>query len=166
MTAYRAETLKSKPKRKPEKLMMRVVKGGLQPADGYTVERLRSKGFHVGDLVACTFHKTREYWQHKKAHVLGKLVAENLDGFAGMHAHDVLKRLQVESGVGCEEIGVIFPGIGPCQYRIPLSLSYDNMDQAEFDEVYSGFCQHIIGKYWPDMTEEQIEIMGKLMSHG
>jgi hypothetical protein len=155
-----------KTKSKPEKLMLRVVKGGFQPADGYTQERLKAKGFKVGDLVASTLSKPRVYWQHKKAHVLGKLVAENLDGFAGMSPHAVLKRLQIESGVGCETIGVIFPGIGPCQYRIPVSLSYDSMDQTEFEEVYSGFCQHVIDKYWPTMTEEQIEIMGELLSTG
>lgn len=31
-------------------------------------------------------------------------------------------------------------------------------------KVYSGFCQYIIGKYWPTMTEEQIEEIAELVS--
>lgn len=152
-----------KPKRRPEKFMVRFRDGAFRPADKFTQDRLKEKGFRDGDLAAATLHKPREYWQHKKAHVLGRLVAENIEGFEGIDPHDVLKRLQVESGAGCEEIAVIFPGIGPCMYRVPLSLSYDTMDQADFDKVYSGFCQHIIGKYWLGMTEEQIEEMAKLI---
>ena len=152
-----------KPSRKPEVHMMRVVKGGFTPADGFTQKRLRDRGLRVGDLIGCTIKKARSPGFHRKAHRLGQLVEKNIEGFEGVDAHTVLKRLQLESGIGCEEIRLLMPGIGPCSYRVPLSLSYDNMDQTEFEEVYSGFCQYIIKTYWPGMTEEQIEQMASLI---
>ena len=156
---------KPKPKRKPEKLMLRVVKGGLQPADNYTVERLRARGFKVGDLVASVLTKPRNPKFHRLVHAFGKVITENLEPFTGMDAHSVLKRLQVEGNIGCDEIGIVFPGVGPCTYRIPQSLSFESMDEGRFKEVFSQFCQYVIREYWPGMTEEQIEQMATLISN-
>ncbi len=64
------------------------------------------------------------------AHALGSLIAENIEAFPGQDAHGVLKRLQIEGNIGCDEIAVIFPGIGPCSYRIPQSLAFESMDEG------------------------------------
>ena len=154
-----------KPARKPEKLMLRVVKGGFQPADNYTVERLRARGFHSGDLVAAVITKPRNPKFHRFTHAFGNLLAESLDQFTGMDAHDVLKRLQIEGNIACDEIGIIFPGIGPCTYRIPRSLSFASMDESEFRETFRRFCQYVVATYWPSMSPEQIEEMAEMISN-
>ena len=50
----------------------------------------------------------------------------------------------------------------------PRSLAYDEMDQDEFENVFTGFCQHVVEHYWPTLDLENIqalvEIMGEQVS--
>ena len=140
---------------------LRVIKGGYAPADGTTAAALRGK-HRVGDRVFVQFSKPRNTGFHKLAHALGGLLAENIEAFAHMDAHTVLKRLQIEGGIGCDEIGVNFPGIGPCAYRIPRSLSYESLDQDEFHEVIESMCKYVSAKYWPSVSPEKIEAMAEV----
>ena len=84
------------------------------------------------------------------------LLAENLDDFDGMQAHAVLKRLQLESGVACDEIQ-LRGDFGLVYHRQAQSLSFDNMDDDEFSEVFHGLARHVSKRYWPSLTPEQIE---------
>lgn len=147
-----------------ERFALRVVKGGFAVADSYSLGRLRERSYRVGDLLFAEFRKPRNPGFHRLAHALGKLVAENLDAFTGMDPHTVLKRLQVESGVGCDEIACQMPnGRGHYLARIPQSLSFESMDDGRFHEVMRGLCRHIAERYWPDCGPEQIEAMAGLM---
>jgi len=143
--------------------MLRVVKGALQPADGYTAQRLRAKGYHIGDILSARLSKPRNPGFHRLAHAFGRLVAGNIDDFHGMDAHAVLKRIQWESGIGCEELGVKVPGVGFAVIRIPKSLSFASMDDGEFRELFRGLARHVAENYWPDLSPEQIEQMAATM---
>jgi hypothetical protein len=153
----------AKPKRTPERFPLRVAKGAFVPADQSTLSRLRTKGFKTGDLVFAEFKKPRNPKFHRMAHALGQLCAENLDAFEGMEAHRVLKRLQIEAQVGCDEMAIIIPGVGKCLHLIPRSLSFESLDEAEFKEIIAGMCRHIAKCYWPRLTAEQIEDMAGVM---
>ena len=157
MTAQRVKS-------KPEKLMLRVCKGGFQPADNFTTERLREKGFKVGDIVAEELTKPRNPQFHRLVHAFGRLLSENLDAFEGVDAHTCLKRIQLEGNIACDEIAIVFPGVGPCTYRIPQSLSFSSMDESRFSEVFGQMTQYVVKQYWPTLTQEQIEEMADLMS--
>jgi hypothetical protein len=137
---------------------LRVMKGGYAPADSVSAAALR-KSHHVGDLVFAEFRKPRNPGFHRLAHQLGSLLTENIEAFAGMDSHAVLKRLQIEANVGCDEVALNFPGVGPCTYRIPRSLAYESMDEAEFHAVIAGMCGHVSSKYWPSLDPGQIEAM-------
>ena len=150
-------------KRKPERFPLRVVKGAFQPADQSTIARLRDKGFKTGDLVFVEFRKPRNPRFHRLAHALGRLCAENIEAFEDMDAHRVLKRLQIEAQIGCDEMAIVVPGVGKCLHLIPRSLSFESMDEGEFKEVISGFCRHIAKQYWPTLTPEAIEDMAGVM---
>jgi hypothetical protein len=150
-------------KRKPERFPMRVQKGCFVPADRSTQERLRERGFKAGDLVFMEIRKPRNPRFHRLAHALGQLCAENIEAFDGMEAHRVLKRLQIEAGVGCDNMGIIIPGIGKCLHVLPRSLSFESMSEDEFYEVVRGFCRHIAANYWPTLTSEQVEEMAGVM---
>lgn len=143
--------------RRPERHALRVIKGGFAPADGGTANRLREKGVRIGDLVFVEMKKPRNPKFHRLVHAFGEILVQNIEAFEALNSHSVLKRLQIESGVGCDEMAVIFPGIGPCTYRIPRSLSFESMDEGEFSEVFEGFCRHVCKAYWPSMTPEAIE---------
>lgn len=149
-------------KRRPERIALRVAKGALVPADGLSVDRLRAKGYHIGDIVFAEIKKPRNPGFHRLAHALGKLVGENIDSFAGMAPHAVIKRLQCESGIGCEEIAYQIKGMTVLQ-RIPVSLAFESMDNGEFSEVFAGMCHHLSSVYWPTATSEQIAAMIELM---
>lgn len=143
--------------RKPRHAL-RVIRGGYAPADASSAAALRVS-HRIGDLVFAEFTKPRSPGFHRLAHQLGSLLAENIEAFEHMGSHAILKRLQIEANVGCDEIAVVFPGIGPCSYRIPRSLSYESMDENEFHEVIGGMCKHVAKTYWPTLSAAQVESM-------
>ena len=146
-------------KRRRERLALRVVKGSLIPADASTQGRMRERGYKVGDLVFAEITKPRNPKFHRLAHRIGSLCAQNIDSFSGMDAHKVLKRLQWEANIGCEEIGVQVPGVGLAMMRWPQSLGFESMEEGEFHEVTRQFCRHIAHQYWPSMSAEKVQEM-------
>jgi hypothetical protein len=157
------QTRKTAAKRKSSKppVYLRVIKGALVPADAYAQGQLRAKGYAVGDVIAAELKKLNNPKFHRLMHRIGTLCAENIDSFAGMDAHQVLKRIQWEGNIGCEEMGVMVPGVGLAMMRFPLSLSFDSMDDGERHEVARAMCRHISEKYWPSLSPEQIEEMAE-----
>ena len=154
-------SVKQATRRRPEKLMMRVEKGCIKPADHYTEEQLRARGYRVGDIIAAVLTKPRNPGFHRLAHRIGTMVAANIESFTGMSAHAVLKRLQIEARIGCEEIGIKVPGYGYVIQFLPRSLGFESMSEDEFRPVVAGFCRHIAAEYWPDLSPEKIEEMAE-----
>jgi len=144
---------------KRDKTLLRVGKGVLTPADDMAAAQLRSRGFKLGDMVLAEITKPRHPGFHRLAHQLGSLLTENLDAFEGMDPHAVLKRLQWEANIGCDEFGAQAPGLGLVMVRTPRSLSFASMDDGEFREVMVGLCRHVAKTYWPSCTPEQVEAM-------
>ena len=149
--------------KKPEKLPFIIKKGCLEPADGYTVKRLRERGYNIGDTLMAILTKPRNPKFHRLAHQLGTLCVQNIKGFENLSEHNALKRLQWESGAGCDEIGAIIPNVGLTQIRIPKSLSYESMDEGEFKETIVAICRYIADHYWPDMKPDQVERLAEIM---
>jgi len=144
-----------------EKIFLRVVKGALVPADDYAMNKIRSRGFRVGDVLQADLVKLRNPAFNRLVHRIGELVAANIEAFAGMDAHESLKRIQLEGNIACTQQVVDMPGIGRCMVTIPKSLSFDNMDEGEFHETARVMCRFIAEKYWPSLTPEQIEQMAE-----
>lgn len=144
-----------------EKIFLRVVKGALVPADDYAMNKIRSRGFKVGDVLQADLVKLRNPVFNRLVHRIGGLVAANIEAFAGMDAHESLKRIQLEGNIACTQQVVDMPGIGRCMVTIPKSLSFDNMDEGEFHETARAMCRFIAEKYWPSLTPEQIEQMAE-----
>lgn len=145
------------------KLAMRQINGALVPADRYSAEALKSRKLGPADVVFAVLRKPRNPKHHRLAHALGQLLVENLDEFAELDAHSVLKRIQLEADIGCDQMAINFPGLGPCSYRIPKSLSFESMDQTQFEAVYSAMCRHIAERYWRDLTPERVAEMAEMM---
>lgn len=148
-------------KRRP-KVMMRVAKGALVPADAFSAAALNRR-VRVGELVACEVSKPRNTKFWRLAHQFGTLVRENIEQFSHLtDSHAVLKRLQIEADVGCEVIRLLMPGIGPVDYRTPLSLAFESMDETEFRLVLQGLCRHVAATYWPGLTPEAVEQLSQM----
>lgn len=150
--------------RKRERLLLRVAKGCLEPADGFTAARLRARGYRVGDQVLAELTKPRNPKFHRLVHQFGQVLVDNVEAFAHLDGHQVLKRLQIEGDIACDQVPLVIPGVGPVTYRVPRSLSFESMDDGEFSEVFREFSRYVAKHYWPDMTPEQIENMAGLMS--
>lgn len=146
-----------------EKIPMRIQKGALVPADRHAVEALRGRKFGLGDVVFAKLSKPRNPRYHRLAHQFGVMLCENLDAFHGLDGHTALKRIQLEGNICCDEIALNFPGIGPCSYRIPQSLSFESMDQSRFEDVYGAMCEYVARTYWPELSAEQVAEMVDLM---
>ncbi len=142
---------------KKPKTLWRVAKGALTPADSYTLRLMRERGFRVGDLLAAVITKPRSPLFHSAAHQMAILLADNTDAFQGVEPHTVLKRLQIEGNIGCDEIPMIIPNIGPCNYRIPRSLSFESMDEGEFRNVMEQLVAYVAAKYWPDFSMDLLK---------
>ena len=143
---------------KPRYALRVIESGHYAPADASTAGQLRGK-HKVGDLVFAEFKKPRNPGFHRLAHQLGGMLAENLDAFEGVEAHAVLKRLQWEANVGCEEFGAQAPGLGAVSIRVPRSMSFESMDEVEFKQVITALCRHVAKTYWPTCTAEEVERM-------
>lgn len=152
--------------RKPERLLLTVAKGALVPADGYTAKRLRERGYRVGDALLADLRKPRHPGFHRLAHRLGQLIAENIDEFSGLDGHSVLKRLQIEANVACDEVPLFLDLLGQkvkIAHRVPRSLSWASMDEGEFRETMRALSNYVALTYWPGLTAEQIEDMASAM---
>lgn len=177
---------KLKQRNKKEKIPLRVIKGGLVPANKFAEENLRKKKYKVGDILFAVITKPRNPKFNGLVHGIGKLCIEHISDFSKyVNAHDVIKRLQLEGNICCDEIAISPPQIvssvlkiikpvlellnidvtedGLFVFRIPRSLSFDSMDEAEFNDAAKSMCRHITDKYWPSMTVEQIEVMAERM---
>lgn len=137
--------------------------GSFRAADDQSRALLRSKGFKKLQRVRFKVEAERDYVQWKKAHKLGELIGQNLDDFAGLDAHEAIKKLQRLSGVECEQMQVEVPGMGTLNVNQARSLAFDAMDEIRFQKAYTGFCQYLISKYWPKLSEAEIENMASLV---
>jgi len=148
---------------KRDRIYFRVSKGCLIPADQYAASRLRERGYHLGDLLSAELRKPRNPKFNRLVHQLGQLVVANIDSFAGMDAHKACKRLQIEGKVACDEIGIQVKGFGTVIQLIPRSLSFETMDEGEYQEAARGISRTIAERYWPDLTPDAIESMASCM---
>ena len=128
------------------------------PADRQTEDELKS--WSNAQVRAGELRCPRNPRFHRLAHAIGQLAADNLDEFTGMDGHQVLKRLQLESGVGCDEMA-IRAGSQMFMHRIPKSLSFSSMAQDEFKSVTAGLCQWLVKRYWPDTSVEEVMQMAE-----
>lgn len=139
-----------------------VDKGVLFPPDEQNKLKLREMGLGIGEIVHAKITKPRNPRFHNLVHKLGQLCVQNIEGFESLTGHKAIKRLQYESGVCCEEMTANIPGVGVANIRYPKSLSFEDMDDIEFHELFRGICRHLAMQYWPDMEPEQIERMAEI----
>lgn len=135
---------------------------GLIPADSRTAEIAGE--YRTGEVRGGELRMPRNPRFHRLAHAIGGLAADNLDEFEGMSAHQVLKRLQIESGAGCDEMAIKVSG-HMMIHRIPKSLSFASMSQDEFKAVTTAMCKRLTD-YWPDTTVEEIQQMADEYAQG
>ena len=146
---------------KRERILLRVERGALVPADAHSQQRLREKGYKVGDILAAELIKPRHPGFWRLAHRIGTLCVQNIDAFNGLTAHQAIKKLQFDAGLWCDTTETEIPNLGVLTSRQPRSLSFENMEQGEFFEFVTAACQHIAETYWPNLDAEQVQAMAE-----
>lgn len=133
--------------------------GVLVPLTKWDQRAMRDRKLGVGTEVRAELKKPRNVKHHRLAHALAGMLADSLDEFSGLPVHDILKRLQSESGAACDVVEYDIPNVGKLTRNEPQSLSFDDMDESQFGEVMQTIYRHIKARYWPTMDEEQIALM-------
>ena len=85
--------LRRKPKTSKAVMFRVTPEGTLAPNDDISRQTLRKRQFRVGDLVTADPKKPRNHRAWSRAHKLAQLLIENVEDFANMNPHPVLKRL-------------------------------------------------------------------------
>lgn len=137
--------------------------GALVPASPADRDLLRKRRLKPGDLLRGQLTQPRNLGFHNLAHKLGQLIVENIDAFAGVDPHEALKRLQRESGMGCDQQHIEIPGLGTCLVNVPRSMAFDRMDEADFRALLQGLCRYLSAVYWPECDEGEIAAMVEFM---
>lgn len=124
--------------------------GALVPLSKWDARAMRDRKYSVGaELLRAELKKRRNVKFHNLAHAIGALMVDQHEAFAGLSAHDALKKLQAESGAACETVQYDLPGgLGKLTRTEPRSIAFDEMDEGEFSEVVQTIYRHIAAKYW------------------
>jgi len=162
---------------------LRVVKGALVPLTEQDSETLRRFRLRVGQTVLADIDRPRSPEGLRLLHRFASLVTENIEGFGHLSAHQTIKRLQAESGVGCnivstsarDFLGYLSKHLGINTEAIPSdrddlitayhpkSLSMGTMDDAEFQEIFDGLCRYVTLWYWPSLTPDEVARLAEMM---
>lgn len=148
--------------------------GALVPAHDIDRRLLRERGFRRDIPIRAELKQSRNVKFHRLAHAIGNLLADNVEAFAGLSGHEALKRVQMESGVCCEETEIdatpvisavlaaaeavfgagaakllrsVLPDVRKVTVKHPRSLAFDEMAEDEFAGFFEGITAYIGDHY-------------------
>lgn len=136
--------------------------GAMVPMTKWDARAMRDRKYHVGTELRAELKKPRNVMFHRLSHAMGGLMVESREEFAGLGQHDALKKLQAESGAACETVEYDLPGIGKLVRTEPRSISFDECDEGEFQEIMQTIYKHIRERYFPAMEIEDVEEMVRM----
>lgn len=120
---------------------------------------MQERGFKLNTRVRADLRQPRNALFNRLVHGLGRVLTQNLERFAGLQSHAAIKRLQMESGVYCDEERAELVGIGELIIKRPQSLSFDSMSEEVFQDFWQQCCAYLVATDWPTLTEERLTQM-------
>lgn len=154
-----AERKKAKRARRPIYMVVRRVidaetgeeLGALVPIHPIDRRLMRERKFHVNREVRAELKQPRESWKHRLIHKIGMLLVDEVEEFRDLNSHEAIKRVQRAAGVCCEEHEI--PGTG-YTFREAQSMAFDEMENDEFEHLFTGVTQYIGDHYAHLMLDE------------
>jgi hypothetical protein len=113
------------------------VVGALVASSPSDARRLRDMKLGA-EPVRAELRKPRNLKFHRLVHALGQLLADHWPAFAGLPAHEAIKRAQVEAGAACDLQAIDLGPLGKVQVKVARSLAFDCMSETEFGELFAG----------------------------
>lgn len=127
----------------------------LWPADTFTREWIASQA--PDTLHWVTAHKPRSPQYFRAIHKLCVFLGHHVEKFSRINAHAILKRLQLESTLYCDETFLTIKGFGEVRHLIPQSIGFDNMDESEFRAFFDALSDHIREVHWPEFSFDLLD---------
>lgn len=144
------------------RIALQVIKGALVPIDEQGKKWLNDH-CKLGDILSADLRRSRNSRFNRLVHALGRLCSEQIEAFNGKDSHACLKQMQLEGMIACEQKRMEIPEIGAVMVSIPQSLSFDSMDETQFQDVAKQMSRWIAARYMQTLTPEQVERMAELM---
>jgi hypothetical protein len=120
----------------------------LVPAD--TITQRWAADAPLDALMWATVKRPRSPKFHRAMHKVCDLLAEHCEAFEGLTGHSVLKRIQLEANIECEQIAYNVPKYGMVLQRVPRSLRFEDMGEEEFRTLSGLICDYVAATYWPE----------------
>jgi hypothetical protein len=139
-----------------------VTENGFEVISPWTRQQLKDKGYRPGDDVGLEIYKVRNARFLNLVHQFAVVMSDNLDDFTGIEAHKIIKRIQLEGGIACDEMA-LRGDFGIVYHRVPQSIAFDQMEEGDFRTMFREMARYVSGKYWPSLRPEQIEQMAGFM---
>lgn len=139
------------------------VVGAFVPNSDEDKNYLRERGYRNGEKVRAVLTKPRNERFNRLVHGMGYLIATNIEGYEGLTSHEAIKKLQVEGLIYCNIEILTFENI-EFKRHIPRSISYDSMDEHNFQDFWIQCCKYLIDKYWPELDEDELTNMIEFQS--
>lgn len=138
--------------------------GALVPLTQWDSTAMRARKYRVGVEVRATLTKPRNGWMLRITHALGSLVIAHVEGFEhyGLDNHGAFKELQRKSGLCCEEYDLDLGPLGVIKAKQAQSISYDEMEDEDFNKLALGICAYIRNEYAGVPPSELEEIITKI----
>lgn len=142
--------------RKPKKnlspdqaIRLRVTPDGrFAPADLASQKLCHDRGLRKGATYIAYVYEARDEQQWANAHQVGTFLANNVEVFHNMSSHQVLKKLQLDSGHGCEMQEIDLGALGKHKIKVPKSLAFGWIDNTEWTAIWRGISQYIRDSGW------------------
>lgn len=121
--------------------------GALRPADRVAEEAFAK--VKPGEVVRVEMKRPRNAKHHRKYWALLALVVDNLDQSVSVETlHDWMKLK-----VGCVRLLRTKSGL----VELPGSISFEKMDQSQFEEFYEKALQYVLTEILPGVGKKELE---------
>lgn len=138
--------------------------GVFVPADEASRRLCRDRGMYSGIELIAYLYEPRDGKQWRQAHQVGTFLAEHVEKFHGMNAHDVIKAIQREGRIACD-VRKLQAGNIEFDLVEPQSLAFGFIDESRWTEIYRDICGYIARAGWLGEIDDQdtVAAMERLM---
>lgn len=110
-----------------------------------------------GDVIRGDMTKPRSITFNNAAHKIADFLIENMEQFESYEAHNLLKRMQVESDTECDHIYIHVDGVGMILTIQARSFSFDKMGQERYAKAVQRIIEHVRCKYWAEFSMDLLK---------
>ena len=128
---------------------------------------LASRKFRSDGRVRCEIKNPRHEGFHRLVHQFGTFLVMHVASYSNFIAmngkpdsHAAVKECQARSGAGCERVtyDMDVPGMGMMQVSRmePRSISFDEMDEDEFESTFRQMMEYTAENDYPDLSPDKV----------